>query len=39
MLMMIAYFVLRSSVEEEERRATYAAVFAIIAPSTRPYPS
>jgi heme exporter protein C len=27
----IAYFVLRSAVEEEQRRATYAAVFAIIA--------
>lgn len=29
-LMVIAYFVLRNSVEEEERRATYAAVFGII---------
>lgn len=31
MLLMIAYFVLRNSVEEEERRATYGAVFCIIA--------
>jgi heme exporter protein C len=30
-LLVIAYFVLRSSVEDEERRATYASVFAIIA--------
>jgi heme exporter protein C len=30
-LLVIAYFVLRSSVEDEERRATYAAVFAVIA--------
>jgi heme exporter protein C len=29
-LMMIAYFVLRNSVEDEERRAVYAAVFAIL---------
>jgi heme exporter protein C len=29
-LMMVAYFVLRNSVEDEERRATYAAVFAIL---------
>lgn len=29
-LMMIAYFVLRNSVEEEERRAVYAAVYGII---------
>lgn len=31
MLLMIAYFVLRNSIEDEERRATYAAVFCIIA--------
>lgn len=31
MLLMIAYFVLRNSIEDEERRATYAGVFAIIA--------
>ena len=31
LLFVIAYFVLRNSVEDEERRATYAAVFAIIA--------
>jgi heme exporter protein C len=30
-LLVIAYFVLRNSVEDEERRATYAAVFGIIA--------
>ncbi|MDA3936446.1 MAG: cytochrome c biogenesis protein CcsA [Actinomycetota bacterium] len=30
-LLMIAYFVLRNSIEDEERRATYGAVFAIIA--------
>ncbi|GAB4276626.1 MAG: hypothetical protein Kow0056_07250 [Coriobacteriia bacterium] len=30
-LLVIAYFVLRNSVEDEERRAVYAAVFAIIA--------
>jgi heme exporter protein C len=30
-LLIIAYFVLRNSIEDEERRATYAAVFAIIA--------
>lgn len=30
-LLYLAYFVLRAAVEEEERRATYAAVFAIIA--------
>ncbi|MCL2332026.1 MAG: cytochrome c biogenesis protein [Actinomycetia bacterium] len=30
-LLVIAYFVLRNSVEDEERRATYAAVFAIFA--------
>ena len=31
MLLVIGYFVLRNSVEDEERRATYAAVFGIIA--------
>lgn len=31
MLLMIAYFVLRNSVEDEERRAVYGAVFCIIA--------
>jgi heme exporter protein C len=31
MLLVIAYFVLRSSIEDEERRATYAAVFGIVA--------
>ena len=31
MLLMIAYFVLRNSIEDEERRATYSAVFAIVA--------
>ncbi len=31
MLLIIAYFVLRNSIEDEERRATYAAVFGIIA--------
>jgi heme exporter protein C len=30
-LLMVAYFVLRNSVEDEERRAVYAAVFAIVA--------
>ena len=30
-LMVIAYFVLRNSIEDEERRATYAAVFGILA--------
>lgn len=30
-LLIIAYFVLRNSIEDEERRATYGAVFAIIA--------
>ncbi|MCL2655315.1 MAG: cytochrome c biogenesis protein [Coriobacteriia bacterium] len=30
-LLVIAYFVLRNSVEDEERRATYAAVFSIFA--------
>ena len=30
-LLMIAYFVLRNSLEDEERRAVYSAVFAIIA--------
>lgn len=36
MLMMIAYFVLRASVEEDERRATYAAVFGILAAVNAP---
>lgn len=36
MLMMISYFVLRSSVEEDERRATYAAVFGILAAINAP---
>jgi heme exporter protein C len=31
MLLVIAYFVLRNSIEDPERRATYAAVFGIIA--------
>ncbi|MDZ4178975.1 MAG: cytochrome c biogenesis protein CcsA [Coriobacteriia bacterium] len=31
MLLIIAYFVLRNSIEDEERRAVYSAVFAIIA--------
>jgi len=31
MILMVAYFVLRNSVSDEERRATYAAVFCIIA--------
>jgi heme exporter protein C len=31
LLLIIAYFVLRNSIEDDERRATYAAVFAIIA--------
>jgi heme exporter protein C len=30
-LLVVAYFVLRNSIEDEERRATYAAVFGIIA--------
>ncbi len=30
-LMMIGYFVLRNSIEDEERRAVYGAVFGIIA--------
>jgi len=30
-LLVIAYFVLRNSIEDEERRATYAAAFGIIA--------
>jgi heme exporter protein C len=30
-LLVIAYFVLRNSIEDEERRATYAAVFGVIA--------
>ncbi len=36
MLMMIAYFVLRNSIEEQERRATYAAVFAVVAAINAP---
>jgi len=36
MLMMIAYFVLRNSIEDEERRATYAAVFGILAAINAP---
>lgn len=36
MLMMIAYFVLRNSIEDEERRAVYAAVFAILAAINAP---
>ncbi len=36
MLMMIAYFVLRNSIEEDERRATYAAVFAVVAAINAP---
>lgn len=36
MLMMIGYFVLRNSVEEEERRAVFAAVFGIIAAINAP---
>jgi heme exporter protein C len=35
-LMMIGYFVLRNSVDDEERRATYAAVFAILAAINAP---
>jgi len=31
MLLMVAYFVLRNSIEDEERRAVYAAAFAVIA--------
>lgn len=31
MLMVIAYFILRAAIEDEERRARYAAVFAVIA--------
>lgn len=30
-LLVVAYFVLRNSIDDEERRATYAAVFAIVA--------
>ncbi|HEY3316866.1 MAG TPA: cytochrome c biogenesis protein [Coriobacteriia bacterium] len=30
-LLVVAYFVLRNSIEDEERRATYAAVFGIVA--------
>jgi len=36
MLMMIGYFVLRNSIEDEERRATYAAVFAVLAAINAP---
>ncbi len=36
MLMMIAYFVLRNSIEDEERRAVYGAVFAILAAINAP---
>ncbi len=36
MLMMIAYFVLRNSIEEDERRGVYAAVFAILAAINAP---
>ncbi len=36
MLMMIAYFVLRNSVEEDERRGVYAAVFGILAAINAP---
>lgn len=36
MLMMIAYFVLRNSIEEEERQAVYAAVFGIVAAINAP---
>ena len=36
MLMMIAYFVLRNSIEDQERRATYAAVFGILAAINAP---
>jgi heme exporter protein C len=35
-LMMIGYFVLRNSVEDEERRAVYAGVFAILAAINAP---
>ncbi|MBA4370839.1 MAG: cytochrome C assembly protein [Coriobacteriaceae bacterium] len=35
-LMVIAYFVLRNSIEDEERRAVYGAVFAIIAAINAP---
>lgn len=31
MLMVIAYFILRAAIEDEERRARYAAVFAVVA--------
>jgi len=36
MLMMIGYFVLRNSIEDEERRALYAAVFAVLAAINAP---
>lgn len=36
MLMMIAYFVLRNSIEDEERRAVYGAVFATLAAINAP---
>jgi len=36
MLMMISYFVLRNSIEDEERRGVYAAVFAILAAINAP---
>lgn len=36
MLMMIAYFVLRNSIEEDERRGVYAAVFAVLAAVNAP---
>lgn len=36
MLMMIAYFVLRNSIEEEERQATYSAVFGVLAAINAP---
>lgn len=36
MLMMIAYFVLRNSIEDEERRAVYGAVFAVLAAINAP---
>jgi heme exporter protein C len=34
--MMIAYFVLRNSIEEDERRGVYAAVFAVLAAVNAP---
>lgn len=36
MLMVIAYFILRAAIEDEERRARYAAVFAVIASTDAP---